>query len=193
MKTGIRSNHELAVRAGAIAIVFAMLACSLPGVSPTGNSSTKQGAGGPSGPACLEGIQAGKTTRNEVVGLLGNPLATIEDQGLETLQYASAIYGQANSIAMREGVVALVTVVQAEDKPLSWSEIKAQLGAPAFQAFTNFQQGSMTYVYPDRGRAYVADEGMDVVFIQQCFAPMSLEDYMTAYGNSMPTEDPFIE
>jgi hypothetical protein len=193
MKTAIRSNHELGVRAGAIAVVFAIFACNLPGVTVIGASTTKPAVGGPSGTACLEGIQPGKTTKNEVVSLLGNPLATVQDGGFETLQYASAVYGQANSIAMWNGVVALVSVVQAGDKPLAWSEVKAQLGEPAFRAYTHYQQGSMTYAYPDRGRAYIADETMDVVFIQQCFAPISLADYMTAYGNSMPTEDPFIE
>ena len=191
MKTGCRSSHEWERLVVAMAIAAAVLGCSLPGVmaartpAPAGSAESVA--------ACLEGILPGKTTKNEVVSLLGYPLATEQEQGIEIIQYASAIYGQYNSIDSKNQVVTRATVVQAADKPLRWSEIKAQLGEPAFRAYTNYQQGSMTYAYPDRGRAYIADETMDVVFIQQCFVPMSVADYMTAYGNSMPTEDPFIE
>ncbi|HEY5271207.1 MAG TPA: hypothetical protein VII97_12800 [Anaerolineales bacterium] len=51
----------------------------------------------------------------------------------------------------------------------------------------------MTYIFPDKGLAFLADQAMDVVSIQECFIPMALEDYMKTWGKSLPAEDPFIQ
>ncbi|MFA5873570.1 MAG: hypothetical protein WC832_06365, partial [Anaerolineales bacterium] len=59
--------------------------------------------------------------------------------------------------------------------------------------YTNYLQGSMTYIYPDKGRAFIADENADIVFTKQCFLPMSLEDYLNTWGKNLPSEDPFIQ
>jgi outer membrane protein assembly factor BamE (lipoprotein component of BamABCDE complex) len=204
MKTEPRNNHDLSIFLAATMMVLAMLACNLPAQSnspdqgtPTNGSgqgtpnSTQPGSGAQA--ACLAGIFPGKTTRIEVLALLGNPLTTQPAGGQETMFYASAIYGQLNSIVVQNEVVTLVSVVQAEGSLPKWSEVKAQFGEPAHTAYTNYSEGSMIFAFPERGLSFIADETMDVVFIQQCFIPMSLDNYMLAYGNFLPAEDPFIK
>lgn len=204
MKTGYRKNRDLSILIAPIVMVFAMLACNLPTQSnapgqgtptngPGQSTPTPTQPGGGGDAACLPGIFPGTTTRDEVVALLGDPLAVEPEGGIETLLYASPLRGQFNSIALQNQVVALVSIVLGEDNPQAWSDVKAQYGEPAHTAFSNYLQWSMTYVYPDRGLAFVADEGLDAVFIRDCFVPMSLEDYMNTWGKSLPAEDPFTK
>jgi hypothetical protein len=189
MKKDTRSNHDILVWVGAIAIAFATLACQALNIILT-DEPAKPAAGGAE---CLPGILPGQTTREETLARLGNPLATNEGGALETLSYGSAIFKQLNSVVLQNGVVVLVTVIQPVDHPLAWSEVKQQNGEPAYTAYTNYSQGSRVYAFPSLGRAFTADEQWDAVFIQQCFVPMSLENYILVYGNFLPMEDPFIE
>jgi len=44
---------------------------------------------------------------------------------------------------------------------------------------------------PSQGLSVFIDENMDVVFIQECFVPMSLKNCMLAHGNFLPAKNPF--
>jgi outer membrane protein assembly factor BamE (lipoprotein component of BamABCDE complex) len=203
MKTESRRNHDLSIFMAASMLVLAMLACNLPAQSNSPGQGTPANGSGQFTPnstqlgsgalgACLAGIFPGTTTRDEVVALLGEPLAVEPEGDLETLLYASPLTRQFNSIVIQNQVVALVSIVMGEDNPLAWSAVKAQYGEPAQTAYSNYLQWSMTYIYPDRGMAFIASEGPDIVFIQECFVPMALEEYMNTWGKSLPTEDPYI-
>ena len=113
------------------------------------------------------------------------------EDDLETLLYASPLHSQFNSIVVKNQVVGLVSILQAEDAPLAWSAVKAQYGQPSHTAYSTYLQGSLTYIYPDQGRAFVASVAQDVVYIQECFVPMALEDYMKTWGSTLPAENPF--
>jgi hypothetical protein len=204
MKTVSRRSHDMPLIFGASMLVFAILACARNTINrpnPEGQGapthvsgqatpiSTQPGNGRQT--ACLAGILPGKTTRDEVVALLGEPLAVETEGDLETLLYASPLHAQFNSIVVQNQVVGLVSRLQAQDDPLAWSAVKAQYGEPAHTAYSTYLQGSLTYIYPDQGRAFVASEAQDVVFIQECFVSMALEDYMKTWGSTLPTENPF--
>lgn len=211
MKT-VSRNHELSVILAATMLVFAMLACNIPTQpnsqgqgtptqpsdpgTPTHTSgpgtptSTQPGSGAQA--ACLAGIFPGTTTRNEAVASLGEPLGVVPDGDFETLLYASPLPRQYNSIVVQNQVVALVSIVLGEDNPQAWSAIKEQYGEPAHTTYNNYMEGSMTYIYPEKGQTFVASAEADSVFIRECFVPMTLEDYMSSWGSSLPTEDPFI-
>ena len=202
MKTESRRSHDLPFILAATMLVLAMLACNLPTQSNSPDQATPTHASGQATPsptqpggaaqaACLAGIFPGTTTRDEVVALLGEPVAVEPEGDLETLLYASPLRGRFNSIVVQNRVVALVSMMVGEDNPLAWSAVKAQYGEPVHTAYSNYLQGSMTYIYPDQGLAFVASEAPDVVFIRECFVPMTLEDYMNTWGSSLPAEDPF--
>jgi len=195
MKTGFGNNHNFYFYAVILAITLAMLACGFAGytINLTDEPVAQPSVESTASAECIKGIFPGKTTKDEVMTLFGYPLAAQQEGDLEILQYASSMYGQSNSVTVQSGVVALVSVVQGEDQPLEWSTVKAQFGEPTHTAYSNYLQGSMTFGFPAQGRAFIADENLDVVFIQQCFVPMSLENYMLVYGNFLPLEDPFIK
>jgi hypothetical protein len=165
---------------------------------PVADPSSKQPAGesaaGP-GPqdACLPGIYPGKTTKDEVIILLGTPVSAEEGNGFATLLYPSPLAIQNNVVYLDNQVVSLVSIVSAGDKPLTWSSVKLQYGEPAHTAYTTYLQGSRYYAYPAQGLGYVADEEMDIVYIQDCFIPMSPEDFLNSWGKSLLTEDPFVQ
>ena len=191
MKTGFGNSRYFYT--AAFAVIFATLACQVAGytINLTDEPAAPSSSGSTVGAECIKGIVPGKTTKEEAMTLLGYPLAAQPEGNLEVLQYASPTYGQLNSVAIQNGVVVLVSIVQAEDQPLAWSTVNAQYGAPSNTAYSDYMTGSKTHAFPDHGRAFIVDENMDVVLIQQCFIPMSLENYMLTYGNFLPTEDPF--
>lgn len=189
MKMEVRNNHDRHIFLATIVLALTILACK--SITIKGNPMPNPVPDVTSSDSCLKGIFPGKTTRIEVLTLLGNPLGMKQVGGQETMFYVSAIYGQLNSIVVQNDVVTLVSAVQAEGSIPIWSEVKAQFGEPAHTAYTNYSEGSMIFAFPERGLSFIADETMDVVFIQKCFIPMSLDNYMLAYGNFLPTEDPF--
>lgn len=213
MKTGSK-NHELPVIFAATIMGLAMLACTCnlltqpnnpgqgtptkrPGNITPGNGSDP-GTPSPTQPdngtqaACLASIFPGTTTREEAVASLGEPVGVVPDGDFETLLYASPLPRQYNSIVMQNQVVALVSIILGDDNPLAWSAILAQYGEPVHTTYSNYIEGSMTYIYPDKGQAFVASQDSDVVFLRQCFVPMALEDYLNTWGSSLPTGDPYI-
>lgn len=189
MKTGFRNNWHFYV--SVFAVIFVTLACQVAGynINLTDESATPSSARA----ECIKGVIPGQTSRTQVLATLGNPLATEQSIGLDTLFYASAIYGQLNSIVVQNDMVVLLSVVQPEESLPKWSNIKAQHGEPTHTAFSNYSKGTKTFAFPEEGISYIADETMDRVFVQNCFVPMSLENYVTTYGNFLPTEDPFIQ
>ena len=191
MRMGSRRNHDLSyIFLGVTMLASAMLGCTLSGKA-NGTTSPSQ-PGGSSGGTCLAGILPGKTTREEVVALLGEPVAVETDGSLETLLYASSIYGQFNSVVIQDNLVRLVSAASSVDDPPAWSAIKKQYGEPAHTTYSNYQQGSMTYIYPDWGLAFIASQAPDLVYIQECFIPITLDEYMNTWGKLLPIEDPFI-
>lgn len=204
MTTESRRSHDLSFFLAATMLVLAMLACNLPAQSNSTDQGTPANSSGQGTPnttqpgggalaACLAGIFPGATTRDEVVALLGEPAGTDNSTGVEVLFYSSPVRGQFNSIALQNETVAMVSVILGENDLLKWSTIQEEYGEPAHTTYSNYLQEAMTYIFPDRGLAFVADQAMDVVFIKQCFIPMSIDDYLKTWGVSLPTEDPFIE
>ena len=204
MKTGSRRSHDLSFFLAASMLGLAMLACNLPAQSSSPDQGTPTNGSGqatptstqPGGEAqadCLAGIVPGATTRDEVVALLGEPAGTDNSAGVEILFYSSPVGGVFNSISLQNETVAMLSVILGENNLLNWSTIQEEYGEPIHTTYSNYLQGSMTYIYPEQGLAFVADKGMGVVFIKQCFIPMSIDDYLKTWGASLPTQDPFIE
>ncbi len=188
MKTGSRSGRDLSIFLAAAVLGLAVLACSLPSRSngqgqgtppstPPGSAAQGQDPpastqpGGAAQSACLAGILPGTTTRDEVVALLGEPLAEESADGLATLLYASSSRGWFNSVVIQDQVVGLVSLLVGEDNPLAWSAVKAQYGAPAHTAYSNYLQGSMTYIYPDQGLSFIASQDSGCGFYSGMLCP----------------------
>jgi hypothetical protein len=142
---------------------------------------------------CIAGIIPGKTNREEVIVIMGDPTGRQQQDNYETLLYASPIKGLYHSINLLDNIVDSVSIIPEEGNQRPWSVVRAALGEPAYIGYSNYEQGSMNYAYPEKGLNFVAHENLDAVFFQECFAPMSLEKYMEAYGKYHPLEDPFIQ
>lgn len=142
---------------------------------------------------CLAGIFPGQTSRTDVIALLGEPFAAQQEGSNEALQFTSPMRGQYNTVYLLNHVVDWVSIVLAEDDPLTWSAIKAQYGEPVHTAYSDYLQGSRNFAFPEQGLNFIADPDLDAVFIQECFVPMSLEDYTEAYGDFLPQEDPYTK
>lgn len=142
---------------------------------------------------CLAGVIPGQTNRDEVITLWEEPAATQQEGGYEALQYASHLRGQYHTVYLQNQVVEWVSTVLTEDNPLTWSAVKAQYGEPAHTAYSDYLEGSRNLAFPEQGLNFIADPELDIIFIQECFVPLSLEDYMRAYGDFLPKENPFTK
>ena len=177
MRTGRSYPHRLQVWIAAGLLIGTGLAC----MSSTGNIS-----------GCLPGIVPGTTTRDQVISTLGKPASSQQDGPVENLLYPSSYPGQFNSISVKDGVVGRISVVLDKEQPLKWSAVKSILGKPAQALFTDYSDGSLVYIYPDKGWTFTADESINLVYLRECFVPMSLADYLNSWGKDLPTENPFI-
>lgn len=177
MRTGRGYPHRLQVWIAAGLLIGTGLAC----MSSTGNIT-----------GCLQGIVPGTTTRDQVIALLGEPASSQQEGKVENLLYPSMYSGQFNSISVQGGIVGRVSVVLGHDQTLKWSAVKSILGKPAQALFTDYSEGSLVYMYPDKGWTFTADESINLVYLRECFVPMSLADYLNSWGKDLPTENPFI-
>lgn len=66
-------------------------------------------------PVCYEGISLGKTTKDQVISLLGKPLAAEMIDDYEALFYPSAISSQFDSILLQNQIVVRVDRVLGKD------------------------------------------------------------------------------
>jgi hypothetical protein len=142
---------------------------------------------------CLAGVIPGQTNRDEVITILGEPDATRQEGNYEALQYPTHLIGQYHTVYLQNQVVEWVSTVLTEDNPLTWSAVRAQYGEPAHTAYSDYLEGSRNLAFPEQGLNFIADPELDIVFVQECFVPMSLADYMQAYGDFLPQENPFTK
>ena len=180
MTTENRKASSKSIVCAVTILVAAMLACNMPNPKPASEV------------VCYQGITPGQTTRADVVALLGDPTRTEQDGANEILLYPSPHPRQFNTINVQDQIVVLLDIIMGDEEAMAFSAIKALYGEPGHIAYTNYLQGSMVYIYPDKGRAFIADENADIVFTKQCFLPMSLDDYLNTWGKDLPSEDPFI-
>lgn len=212
MKTGLRRNVRSTLAVFPVALMMAILACNFPTtsatkpaqdssssqvsptlVSPTLKPPTAATATPLAGPVCYEGIVLGVTTKDQAISLLGKPIAieTIDDY--EDLLYPSALSSQFDSILLQNQIVVRVDKVLGKDEALKFSAVKSQYGKTDYTAYSNYQHWTKTYIYPEKGLAFTADENLDVVFLKQCFVPMTIDKYMSLWGSDLPMQDPFTK
>lgn len=142
---------------------------------------------------CIDGIFPGKSSKQDVISVLGEPLEIGQNGSFDNLIFNSPINGLYNEIVLQNQAVSQVSIILAEGDPLTWSSVKEQYGDPAYTSYSTFLQSSRFYIYPEQGISFTADEEMDIVFIKECFIPMSLDNYLKFYGASLLAEDPFIQ
>ena len=141
---------------------------------------------------CYAGINPGSSTQAEVVGILGQP-TTSEQEGITTrLIYSAPIAGLDNFIELEMDKVSYTSVVYPQEGRPQLSAVQAQLGQAEHTAYSTYLQGSRAYLYLQQGVLVVGDPVLDVVFIQECFIPQGLNNYLAKYGASLSDSDPFI-
>lgn len=141
---------------------------------------------------CYPGIIPDRSTRAEVLGLLGQPVHNEREGVTERLFYSSPISSQNNIIELEDDLVSYISIVFADAQIPRLSEVQAKLGQPEHTAYSTYLRGTRTYLYPGQGLLLIADPLMDIVFIQECFQPQALNDFLSRYGADLPEEDPYI-
>lgn len=144
-------------------------------------------------PIKLKGVIPGKTTRDEVINNLGEPVTSQMEEGMEALEYPSAHELMPNVVLIKDGVVVLTGTALSVADNVTVSGIIAKYGEPDKKTYSLYAQWTLTYIYPNRGLALIVDEAQDIVFFEQCFIPMSVEEYMQTWGKDLPLEDPYIK
>jgi len=188
-----RKRHpDIRIFLAAILLGLAVLACGTsPSPAKDGGASGRAPTNAPASSSCLQDVTAGTTTRQGLIAALGTPAQTEVQDNQEMLLYATTDSGQYHSIVVQNNIVGLVSVLLDENAPLVWSTVRDQYGNPPITTYSYFLEGTRTYVYPAKGQAFVASPDLDIVYARECFVPMSADDYMSSWGSSLPTENPF--
>ena len=206
MKTGTQNHKMFAILLCVSLLMVSILACRIPG---RGRTAGEEPQAGPvqadqvpiidavqdvSEPAlpCYPGIVPGRSTRAEVIGLLGQPVHSEQDGITERLYYPTAAGGQRDIIEILQDQVSYISMGYPEAQMPRLSERQAVLGQPEQTTYSTYMRGTRTYLYPGQGLLLIADPLMDNVFIQECFQPQALNDFLSRYGADLPEEDPYI-
>ncbi len=206
MKTGTQNHKMFAILLCVSLLMVSILACRIPGRGPQtdeepqavlvqeGESQITDADQDQAEPAlpCYPGMVPGRSTRAEVLGLLGQPVHSEREGSVERLFYSSSISGQKNTIELEDDLVSYISIVFAEAHIPRLSEVQAKLGQPEQTTYSTYLRGSRTYLYSGQGLLLIADPLMDNVFIQECFQPQALNDFLSRYGADLPEEDPYI-
>ncbi len=143
---------------------------------------------------CIQNIIPGETTQEDLDKLLGTPIFSEIDEGIETRFYFSSNEKRYHSIKLDNGIVVMVSVVFENDaNMIPLSSILNEYGAPEATTFSLLTEGSYFYLYPADGQSFIVSSDSDTVFVRHCFTPMSLDAYMNTWGANLPKEDPFAD
>lgn len=149
----------------------------------------------------LQKSEIGKTTSEEVekkYEILKKQ--TLEDGGAR-YSIASSLDARPNEIVLRNNRATFErTILLTDDLSFQYpksSELIQQFGQPnkIIQGSSFYGYNVKTYIYPDLGLAFIAEEGSENVFEVQTFIPVSFDEYMQKYGGDIveggnPVEHP---
>jgi hypothetical protein len=142
---------------------------------------------------CIPGIFVGKSDRASVIAALGEPIYASDENGYEVMEFDSGSKGQPDVVYLQDGLAILVRKIYPESEPLDWSALQTRLGQPPFTAYSDYTAGSLFFAYPEKGIKVIADPDLDVVFLKECFPPMTLEAFIQSEGQYFPQDDPFTK
>lgn len=147
----------------------------------------------------LQKSEIGKTTSEEVE----KKYETLKKQALEdgSTRYAiaSPLDARPNEIVLRNNrAVFERTILLTDDPGFKYpksSELIQQLGQPnkIIQGSSFYGYNVKTYIYPNLGLAFIAEEGSENVFEVQTFIPLSFDEYMQKYGGDIVEGDKPVE
>ena len=143
--------------------------------------------------SCLPGILLGKSDRAAVIAALGEPVYASEENSFEVLEFDSGARGQPNVVYLQDGLAILVRKVFTETETLDWSVLQVELGQPSFTAYSDYAAGSLFFAYPEQGVRVIVNPDLDVVFLKECFPPMTLDAFIQSKGHYHPQENPFTK
>lgn len=165
-------------------IVFIIIFCTGCGAMYKSNLSS-------TGPA-WQGIIPGKTTRAEVVKILGEPAETRQANNLDWYGYPTQDDMFYNGIGFDQNdiVTAMLIHVFSEENYLL-SNAQAEFGEPEKITYSEYAQGTKTYIFASKGAALTAYEDSGVVVEKLYFVPLSLDEFMDTYGRNLPLDNPY--
>jgi hypothetical protein len=134
-------------------------------------------------PASLEKLIPGKTTRGEVITLLGQPRQDIQGTSNETLVYGATSKTLSHQIIIEGGIVTMVKEMISYGDTEKVSDITKVYGLSTFSLYGQGSEGgSKLYVYPDKGIAYIGMPQFDTLEEIWHFVPTTVEDFKAKWA-----------
>lgn len=167
-------------------MILCSLCLSLTTVSNCGGGKTVQLFE----PQSWRGIIPGKTTKEEVISILGQPEEAREYMGLEYYTYPTERPAFRNGIGFKQGIVQLMFVnVLVEDAPLI-SAASKKYGKPDEVTYSYFGRLARAYIFARHGVTLIAYED-GLVIAEMYYVPMAIEEFMNQYGKDFPMKNPY--
>jgi hypothetical protein len=139
--------------------------------------------GGGIAPASLEKLIPGKTTRSEVLSVLGQPKQDIQGTTNETLIYGATSKTLSHQIIIEGGVVTMVKEMISYGDTEKVSDITKVYGLSTFSLYGQGSEGgSKLYVYPDKGIAYIGMPQFDTLEEIWHFEPTTVENFKAKWA-----------
>jgi len=132
-------------------------------------------------PPSFKDVVPGKSTKEEVIAKLGNPVK--EETGKNLLEFKSTAPGKPHQILLEGDKVSLIKeTVTLEDKK-TVNDIKKVYGEPKYVLYgPRYIAGFHLFVYPEKGIAYIGQEQSGVLLEVWYFYPTTLEEFIKKFA-----------
>lgn len=161
----------------------------VPIASPTPSSPTFA-SNAPTG-LPLQRSTINKTTDAEVKQLSGLAGSSVQPDGSTVYNFSSPLSDRADQIITKNGVAEfereILPLEASSTGHSSISSLVSQYGQPDMkvQGSKYYDWSATTYIYANKGLAFIGNQNSDTVFEIQVFLPTSVDQYTQQYGQDL--------
>jgi len=135
-----------------------------------------------------KGLTPGKSSREELLNSLGNPVKETQDGNTRTLEYLSRNPNYNNQFLTTGNTLSFIKTYITPDDNLSITDIEKKYGENQQVLYGSGSiSGFDLYVYPDKGVAYIGNKQTDDVLEVWYFSPTDFENFQSLYAADYST------
>lgn len=152
--------------------------------------TTTQVPTGQTGPE-WDGVVPGRTTKEDLLNTLGNPISEKTTGNTNYLDYKSDSETRNDKITITNGTVSLVKeIISSSDKKV-FEEMYNKYGISQYELYgPDALNGFTLHVYPDRGFAYLGNEDSEVLLEKWYFTPTDFNTFKSNFALDYSTSLP---
>ena len=130
----------------------------------------------------------GKSTKEDLINILGDPIKSTEENGRDILEFKSTSSVINHKAYLENGTAIFLDEIVTLEDNVSLEELRKQYGVSNDILYgDDAYNGYYLFVYPDKGVAYLGNPSNDVVLEIWYFTPMTFEKFNQTWAPDYKT------